>query len=107
MLLRIQTYYTDKIAKMREELLEAEARDQQEAVGQAQEELKESKEREASLILQVRELRDSIQRQAEESSFREEMLRRDIEELERRYQAAEQRHEVRLDQDYVLCLQLF
>ena len=79
---------------MREELLEAEARDQQEAVGQAMEDLKESQAREAALTLQVRELHDSIQRQSEEFSFREEMLRKDIGELERRYQAAEQRHEV-------------
>ncbi|KAI7748649.1 hypothetical protein M8C21_012449, partial [Ambrosia artemisiifolia] len=59
----------------------------------ATEKLKEAEERESMLVQTLEELRQTLSRKEQQAIFREDMLRRDIEDLQKRYQASERRCE--------------
>ncbi|WOK98543.1 golgin candidate 5 [Canna indica] len=77
-------------AKEAEEL--AEARANNEARVELESRLKEAGEREAMLIQTLEELRQSLTRTEQQAAFKEEMLRRDMDDLQKRYQASELRY---------------
>eukprot|EP00898_Chlorokybus_atmophyticus_P006683 jgi/Chlat1/7015/Chrsp56S06690 len=83
----------EAIARLRESLAAAEARADSAARAAMELQLKEAVERERTLARSVEELRELLARDEQQAAFREDMLRRDIELMEKRCQAAEARHE--------------
>lgn len=79
-----------KAAKEAEEM--AEARANNEAKAELENRLREASEREAMLIQTLEELRQTLSRTERQAVFREEMLQKDIAELQNRYQASELRY---------------
>nr|XP_028964199.1 golgin candidate 5-like [Malus domestica] len=84
-------YYTNALAAAKEAEALAEARANDEARSELERRLKEAEEREALLVQALEELRQTLTRKA--AVFREDMLLRDIEDLQKHYQASERRCE--------------
>lgn len=76
-----------KLAKEAEAL--AELRANSEAQVELESRLKESGERESMLVQALEELRQALTRTEQQAVAKEEMLRRDIDEIQKRYQASE------------------
>ncbi|XP_071713921.1 golgin candidate 5-like [Rutidosis leptorrhynchoides] len=86
-------FYTNALSAAKEAEALAESRANDEARIELESRLKEAEEREAMLIQTLEELRQTLSRKEQQSVFREDMLRRDIEDLQKRYQASERRCE--------------
>ncbi|CAL9159421.1 unnamed protein product [Musa hybrid cultivar] len=85
-------FYTSALNAAKEAEALAEARVNNEARVELESRLKEAGEREAMLVQTLEELRQSLTRTEQQAVFREEMLRRDIDDLQKRYQASELRY---------------
>ncbi|CAL9092350.1 unnamed protein product [Musa textilis] len=85
-------FYTNALNAAKEAEALAEARANNEARVELESRLKEAGEREALLVQTLEELRQSLTRTEQQVVFREEMLRRDIDDLQKRYQASELRY---------------
>lgn len=86
-------FYTNALTAAKEAEALAEARANNEARTELESHLREAMEREAVLVRELDELRQTLTRSEQQASFREDMLRRDIEDLQKRYQASERRCE--------------
>ncbi|GJS92453.1 golgin candidate 5 [Tanacetum coccineum] len=86
-------YYTNALTSAKEAEALAEARANTEAKTEVENRLKEAEEREVMLVQTLEELRQTLSRTEQQAVFREEMLRRDIEDLQKRYQESERRCE--------------
>ncbi|GKB99454.1 golgin candidate 5 [Tanacetum coccineum] len=86
-------YYTNALTSAKEAEALAEARANTEAKTEVENHLKEAEEREVMLVQTLEELRQTLSRTEQQAVFREEMLRRDIEDLQKRYQESERRCE--------------
>ncbi|XP_047307270.1 golgin candidate 5 [Impatiens glandulifera] len=86
-------FYTNALNAAKEAEALAEARANNEARTELESHLREAMEREAVLVRELDELRQTLTRSEQQASFREDMLRRDIEDLQKRYQASERRCE--------------
>ncbi|GMI91822.1 golgin candidate 5 [Hibiscus trionum] len=86
-------FYTDALNAAREAEALAEARANNEARTELESGLREAEERESMLVQTLEELRQTLSRKEQQAVFREDMLRRDIEDLQKRYQASERRCE--------------
>ncbi|XP_042389461.1 golgin candidate 5-like [Zingiber officinale] len=85
-------FYTNALNAAKEAEALAEARANNEAKVELESRLKEASEREAMLIQTLEELRQSLTRTEQQAAFREEMLRRDMDDLQRRYHDSELRY---------------
>lgn len=79
-------YFSTALAENRAALVSAEARVDSEAKADLDRRLKDSTEREQSLMRSVDELRQTLSRAEQQAAFCEDMLRREVEDLERRCQ---------------------
>ncbi|GJV36882.1 golgin candidate 5 [Tanacetum coccineum] len=86
-------FYTNALTAAKEAEALAESRANDEARIELESRLKEATEREAMLIQTLEELRQTLSRKEQQAVFKEDMLRRDIEDLQKRYQASERRCE--------------
>eukprot|EP00250_Pteridium_aquilinum_P007166 c16947_g1_i1 orf=995-3871(-) len=86
-------FYTKALDEAKEAEARAEVRADAEAKLELEHLLREAADKETALAQNVEELRQALSREAEQAVSREDMLRRDVEELERRCQAAELRYE--------------
>ncbi|KAI3773361.1 hypothetical protein L1987_47888 [Smallanthus sonchifolius] len=86
-------YYTNALNAAKEAEALAEARANSEAKTEVESRLKEAEEREVMLVQTLEELRQTLSRTEQQAVFREDMLRRDIEDLQKRYQESERRCE--------------
>ncbi|XP_073159474.1 golgin candidate 5 [Henckelia pumila] len=86
-------YYTDALNAAKEAEALAEARANTEARTEVESRLREAEDRESMLVQTLEELRQTLSRKEQQEVFREDMLRRDIEDLQKRYQASERRCE--------------
>ncbi|XVF86640.1 hypothetical protein PTKIN_Ptkin18bG0058800 [Pterospermum kingtungense] len=85
--------YTNALNAAKEAEALAEARANNEARTELESRLREAQECEAMLVQTLEELRQTLSRNEQQAVFREDMLRRDIEDLQKRYQASERRCE--------------
>ncbi|XP_026661365.2 golgin candidate 5-like isoform X2 [Phoenix dactylifera] len=85
-------FYTNALNAAKEAEALAEARANSEARAELENRLREGSEREALLVQTLEELRQALSRAEQQAAFREEMLRRDIDDLQKRYQASELRY---------------
>nr|CAB3464473.1 unnamed protein product [Digitaria exilis] len=85
-------FYTNALNAAKEAEALAEARVNSEAKVELESLLREAGEKENMLIKTIEELRHSLTRQEQEAAFREERLKRDYDELQKRYQASELRY---------------
>ncbi|XP_008789324.2 golgin candidate 5 isoform X2 [Phoenix dactylifera] len=85
-------FYTNALNAAKEAEALAEARANNEARIELESRLREASEREAMLVQTLEELRQTLSRTEQQAAFREEMLRRDIDDLQKRYQASELRY---------------
>lgn len=81
-------FYSATVAELKEQLARAEARADSEARVDSERRLKEAGEREAALMMTIEELRGALTRQEQQAAFREQMLRRDLDDLEQRCQVS-------------------
>ncbi|TYI05521.1 hypothetical protein ES332_A10G094100v1 [Gossypium tomentosum] len=79
-------FYTNSLNAAKEAEALAEARANNEARTELESRLREAEEREAMLVQTLEELRQTLSRKEQQAVFREDMLRRDIEDLQKRYQ---------------------
>ncbi|ERM98626.1 hypothetical protein AMTR_s00109p00089980 [Amborella trichopoda] len=86
-------YYTNALNAAKEAEALAEARVNNEAKAELERRLREAADREATLVQTLDELRQTLSRTEQQAVFREDMLRRDIDDLQKRYQASELRCE--------------
>ncbi|XWS20265.1 hypothetical protein CRYUN_Cryun31cG0085800 [Craigia yunnanensis] len=86
-------FYTNALNAAKEAEALAEARANNEARTELESRLRVAEEREAMLVQTLEELRQTLSRKEQQAVFREDMLRRDIEDLQKRYQASERRCE--------------
>ncbi|KAH7331390.1 hypothetical protein KP509_20G030700 [Ceratopteris richardii] len=86
-------FYTKALNEAKEAEARAEVRADAEAKLELENRLREGAEREAALIQNLEELRQALSRASQQAVLREDMLRRDVEDLEKRCQAAELRYE--------------
>ncbi|KAL5757875.1 hypothetical protein ACOSP7_020486 [Xanthoceras sorbifolium] len=86
-------YYTNALTAAKEAEALAEARANNEARTEIEGRLREAEEREVMLVQALEELRQTLSRKEQQAVFKEDMLRRDIEDLQKRYQASERRCE--------------
>ncbi|XP_010249668.1 PREDICTED: golgin candidate 5-like isoform X2 [Nelumbo nucifera] len=86
-------YYMNALNEAKEAEALAEARANNEARTELECRLREAEEREATLVQALEELRQTLTQKEHQAVFREDMLRRDIEDLQKRYQASERRCE--------------
>ncbi|KAJ0929392.1 putative TATA element modulatory factor 1, TATA binding protein [Helianthus annuus] len=86
-------YYTNALNAAKEAEALAEARANSEAKTEVESRLKEAEEREVMLVQTLEELRQTLSRTEQQAVFREDMLRRDVEDLQKRYQESERRCE--------------
>ncbi|KAK4267436.1 hypothetical protein QN277_024216 [Acacia crassicarpa] len=86
-------YYTNALAAAKEAEALAEARVNNEARIELESRLREAEERESMLVQALEELRQTLSRKEQQAVFKEDMLRRDIEDLQKRYQESERRCE--------------
>lgn len=85
-------FYTSALNAAKEAESQAEARANTEARAELESRLKEASERESVLVQALEELRQTLTRTEQQAVFREDMLQRDIDELQKRYQASELRY---------------
>ncbi|KAA8541781.1 hypothetical protein F0562_022933 [Nyssa sinensis] len=90
-------YYTNALSAAKEAETLAEERANNEARTELESRLREAEEREAMLVQTLEELRQTLTRK-EQQGFREDMLCRDIEDVQKRYQASERRCEELISQ---------
>lgn len=86
-------YYTNALNAAKEAEALSEARANNEARTQLEGRLREAEDREAMLVQALEELRQTLTRTEQQAVFKEDMLRREIEDLQKRYQASERRCE--------------
>lgn len=86
-------YYTNALNAAKEAEALAEARANNEARTELEGRLREAEERETMLVQALEELRQTISSQEQQAIVKEDMLRRDIEDLQKRYQESERRCE--------------
>ncbi|KAK4719202.1 hypothetical protein R3W88_017540 [Solanum pinnatisectum] len=86
-------YYTNALNAAKEAEALSEARANNEARTQLEGRLREAEDREAMLVQALEELRKTLTRTEQQTVFKEDMLRREIEDLQKRYQASERRCE--------------
>ncbi|XP_055829147.1 golgin candidate 5 isoform X2 [Solanum dulcamara] len=86
-------YYTNALNAAKEAEALSEARANNEARTQLEGCLREAEDREAMLVQALEELRQTLTRTEQQAVFKEDMLRREIEDLQKRYQASERRCE--------------
>ncbi|XP_054783621.1 golgin candidate 5-like isoform X2 [Prosopis cineraria] len=86
-------YYTNALAAAKEAEALAETRINTEARIELESRLREAEERESMLIQALEELRQTLSQKEQQAVFKEDMLRRDIEDLQKRYQESERRCE--------------
>ncbi|KAL3632975.1 hypothetical protein CASFOL_025959 [Castilleja foliolosa] len=86
-------YYTNALNAAKEAEALAEARANTEARTKVESRLREAEDRESMLVQTLDELRQTLSRRDQQAVFREDMLRKDIEDLQKRYQASERRCE--------------
>ncbi|XP_042035995.1 golgin candidate 5-like isoform X3 [Salvia splendens] len=86
-------YYTNALTGAKEAVTLAEARANTEARTELESHLREAEERESMLVQTLEGLRQTLTRTEQQAVFREDMLRKDIEDLQKRYQASERRCE--------------
>ncbi|XVE88877.1 hypothetical protein DITRI_Ditri19aG0103900 [Diplodiscus trichospermus] len=91
-------FYTNALNAAKEAEVLAEARANSEARTELESCLRKAEEREAMLVQTLEELRQTLSRKEQQAVFREDMLRRDIEDLQKRYQASERRCEELISQ---------
>ncbi|XP_038999818.1 golgin candidate 5-like [Hibiscus syriacus] len=86
-------FYTNALYAAKEAEALAEARANNEARTELESRLSEAEEREALLVQTLEELRQTLSRKEQQAVYQEDMFRRDIEDLQKRYQASERRCE--------------
>ncbi|KAK9169681.1 hypothetical protein Syun_001821 [Stephania yunnanensis] len=86
-------HYTNALNAAREAEALAEARANNEARTELESRLREVEERESTLVQTLEELRQTLSRKEQQAVFREDMLQRDIDDLQKRYQDSERRCE--------------
>ncbi|KAK6914874.1 TATA element modulatory factor 1 DNA binding [Dillenia turbinata] len=86
-------YYTNALNAAKEAEALAEARANTEARTELESCLKEAEERETMLVQDLEELRQTLTRKEQQAAFREDRLRREIEDLQNRYRESERRCE--------------
>ncbi|XP_048328426.2 golgin candidate 5 isoform X2 [Ziziphus jujuba] len=86
-------YYTNALNAAKEAEALAEARANDEARSELESRLREAEERESMVVKELEVLRQTLSRTEQQAVFKEDMFRRDIEDLQRRYQASERRCE--------------
>ncbi|KAG6605279.1 Golgin candidate 5, partial [Cucurbita argyrosperma subsp. sororia] len=86
-------YYTSALTAAKEAENLAEARANSEARSELESRLREAEDHETMLVQTLEELRQTLSRKEQQAVFREDMLRGDIEDLQKRYQASERRCE--------------
>ncbi|KAK1358316.1 Golgin candidate 5 [Heracleum sosnowskyi] len=86
-------YYTNALTAAKEAEALAEARANNEARTEVESRLREAEERETMLVQALEELRQTLSRKEQQEVFREDMLRKEMEDLQKRYQASERRCE--------------
>ncbi|XP_062180387.1 golgin candidate 5-like [Phragmites australis] len=85
-------FYTNALNAAKEAEALAEARVNSEAKVELESRLREASEKETMLIKTIEELRHALTRQEQEAAFREERLKRDYDDLQKRYQSSELRY---------------
>ncbi|KAF6997528.1 hypothetical protein CFC21_013741 [Triticum aestivum] len=85
-------FYTNALNAAKEAEALAESRVNTEAKVELESRLREACEKENMLINTIEELRNALTRQEQEAAFREERLKRDHDDLQKRYQASELRY---------------
>ncbi|KAL5202841.1 hypothetical protein ABZP36_013793 [Zizania latifolia] len=85
-------FYTNALNAAKEAEALAEARVNNEAKVELESRLREACDKENILIKTIEELRHALTRQEQEAAFREERLKRDYDDIQRRYQASELRY---------------
>ncbi|CAN0878199.1 Golgin candidate 5 [Linum grandiflorum] len=88
-----EEYYTNALTAAREAEALAEARVNSEARVELENLLREAGERETMLVQALEELRQTLSRKDQQAVYMEDMHRREIEDLQKRYQASERRCE--------------
>ncbi|KAH8946192.1 hypothetical protein BDL97_12G080700 [Sphagnum fallax] len=86
-------YYSKALMEAKDAAALAEARVDSEARAGVERLLLEATERETSLVQTIEELRESLTRMEKQAAVREDMMRSEIEDVEKRCQAAEVRYE--------------
>ncbi|GKV16236.1 hypothetical protein SLEP1_g26908 [Rubroshorea leprosula] len=86
-------FYTNALNAAKEAEALAEARANNEARTELESRLREAEEREAMLVQTLEELRQTLTRKEQQAVFREDMLHKEFEDLQKRYQASERRCE--------------
>ncbi|KAK9677096.1 hypothetical protein RND81_11G120800 [Saponaria officinalis] len=86
-------YFTNALAAAKEAESLAEARANSEARTELEGRLREAEEREGMLVQALEELRQALTRQEQQGIVKEDMLRKDIEDLQKQYQESERRCE--------------
>ncbi|XP_039009477.1 golgin candidate 5-like [Hibiscus syriacus] len=86
-------FYTNALFAAKEAEALAEARANNEARTELESLLREAEEREALLVQTLEELRQTLSRKEQQAVYQEDMFHRDIEDLQKRYQASERRCE--------------
>ncbi|KAI3920947.1 hypothetical protein MKW98_027657 [Papaver atlanticum] len=86
-------FYTNALNAAKEAEALAEARANREARSELESRLRESEERQSTLIQTLEELRQTLSRTEQQAAFKEDMFRKDIDDLQKRYQASERRCE--------------
>ncbi|XP_072970759.1 golgin candidate 5 [Typha angustifolia] len=85
-------FFTTALNAAKEAEALAEARANNEARAELESRLREAGEKEAMLVQTLEELRHTLTRKEQEAAFKEEMLKRDFDDLQKRYQASELRY---------------
>ncbi|XP_026447110.1 golgin candidate 5-like [Papaver somniferum] len=86
-------FYTNALNAAKEAEALAEARANREARSELESRLRESEECQSTLIQTLEELRQTLSRTEQQAAFKEDMFRKDIDDLQKRYQASERRCE--------------
>ncbi|OAE32334.1 hypothetical protein AXG93_3017s1040 [Marchantia polymorpha subsp. ruderalis] len=89
----VREYYTNALNEAKDAEAQAEARADSEAKADLERRCRESADRETALLQSLDELRQALSATEQQAAYREDMLRRDLEDLERRCQAAEARYD--------------
>ncbi|KAJ1688403.1 hypothetical protein LUZ63_019793 [Rhynchospora breviuscula] len=85
-------FYANALNAAKEAEAVAEARANSEAKVELETRLREASEKEAILVQTIEELRHTLTRKEQEAAFKEEMFKRDLDDLQKRYQASELRY---------------
>ncbi|GJU28944.1 golgin candidate 5 [Tanacetum coccineum] len=86
-------HYMNALTAAKEAKARADSRANDEARTELESHLKEVEERETVLVQTLQELRKTLSRKEQQAVYREDMLRKDIEDLQRRYQESERKCE--------------